>query len=285
MSSEKKIEDSLAFQYDPAPQRSPEWLARKRGKIGGSRLEDWLSVSRAKGKEGKPLKARLDYEKELMFERQFGTSFEIFVNDAMQDGIDFEDFAAKQFAIEMDVILAEVGCWYNDFMVVSPDRLVFPKGSNDTDFDNAIGVLEVKIVKDNTFTQILMADPKETHAISKLDENGEPELDKKGKPVMIGTGVPDKHWKQIQSQLKATGLSKGWYVALNFNTKRYVIIEVERDEEFMEYLMEAIQEELVTEPFALDYVHEIKGEIPSGVSLGADLDRSDSNLTTGDWSR
>lgn len=254
--AEFTLEQKLQFHYDPAEQRSPQWLKRKQGKIGASRLEDWLAVSKAKATLGKPLKARLDYEKELMFERQFDTHFEVWVSDAMQDGIDYEAFAAQQFAQEMGVEVAEAGCWYNHFLVVSPDRIVFPVGTNLTyvnheeDMKGALGVVEIKIVKDNTFTEILYS------------------------------GVPSKHMKQIQAQLKATGLSKGWYVALNFNTKRFVIIEVEADTEFHEYLMEAIQEELVTEPFSLDTVHKIKGEIPSGVELGAPIDRSDSNIDT-----
>jgi len=249
------LEQRLAFHYDPAPQRSPEWLARKRGKIGASRLEDWLAVSKAKGKVGQPLKARLDYEKELMFERQFETSFEVWVNDAMQEGIDYEGFAVQQFLEAYPQYLAtEVGCWYNDFMVVSPDRLLLKRypddAPNEPTLDDAEAVLEIKIVKDNTFTEILMS------------------------------GVPPKHMKQVQAQLKATGLTKGYYCALNFNTKRFVVIEVERDEEFCDYLMEAIQEELVTEPFALDQVHKIKGELPMGSDGlgGANIDRSDSNI-------
>jgi hypothetical protein len=83
----------LTFEYSGAPQRSPEWLALKRGKIGSSKLVDWLAVSKAKNSLGKPLKARLDYEKELIFERTFGVSFNVWVSEAMQDGIDLEDFA------------------------------------------------------------------------------------------------------------------------------------------------------------------------------------------------
>lgn len=247
--------NSLTFVYDPAPQRSSEWLARKRGKIGASRLGDWMAVSKAKTGAGKPLKARLDYEKELMFERQFGVSFNVFVSDAMQEGIDYEDFARKQFELTTGLVAIEVGCWYNNFMTVSPDRLVFVAGQSTDDMSYAQGVLEIKIVKDNTFTEILMS------------------------------GVPPKHMKQVQAQLKATGLSKGWYVALNFNTKRFVIIDVERDEEFIDYMMESIQEQLVTEPFSLEQVFEIKGEIPSWANDigGAPVDRSDSNINTGGW--
>jgi hypothetical protein len=284
--AERTTAEKLQWHYDAAPQRSPEWLKRKRGKIGASKLEDWMATSKAKATLGKPLKARLDYEKELMFERQFDTNFEVFVNAAMQEGIDYEDFAREQFGLQSGLSTCEVGCWYNDFMVVSPDRLVFPKGSNVNDFDNAVAILEIKIVKDNTFTDILMADPKDTHAVPKLDEKGEPVLDAKDKPVMVGTGVPEKHWKQMQSQMWATGLHKGYYVALNFNTKKFVIIEVEYDPEFIEYVAEAIQEELVTKPFALDKVYAIQGEIPdwSNAQMGADLDRSDSNVKP-DWSK
>lgn len=248
------MENPLKFHYDPEPQRSPGWLARKRGKIGASRLEDWMSVSKAKASLGKPLKARLDYEKELMFERQFGVSFNNFVTDAMQDGIDNEDFAAKQFEAQTGYQLAEVGCWYNEFMAVSPDRLVFP-ADVETALSNAIGVLEVKVVRDNTFAEILMS------------------------------GVPSKHMKQVQAQMLATGLKKGWYVAINFTTKRFIIIEVEPDQEFCDYLLEAIQEELVTEPFALDTVYEVKGELPdwSAQTTGAVVDHSDSNINTKGW--
>src|SRR5690606_39057602 len=128
--------------------------------------------------------------KELMFERQFNTSFEVWVSGAMQDGIDFEDFAAKQFASQMGFSVAECGSWANEFMVVSPDRIVFPAHDGieyvgDAEaMAGALGVVEIKIVKDNTFTEILMS------------------------------GVPSKHMKQLQSQLLATGLKRGWYVAL-----------------------------------------------------------------------
>lgn len=235
----------LTFQYDPAPQRSLEWLARKRGKIGASRISDWLAVSKAKATTGKPLKARLDYEKELMFERQFGVSFNIWVSEAMQDGIDFEDFARKQFEQITGNKCEEVGCWYNDFMAVSPDRKIIDKPQG----------IEIKIVKDNTFVDVLM------------------------------DGVPRKHWEQIQCQLLATKWEKIFYVCLNFTTKKIVIIEVLPDEEFQQYVLEAIQEELVTEPFKLDAVHDVVGEIPQGVVFeAAKIDQSDSNVNNGgDW--
>jgi len=232
----------MKFEYFDGPQRSPEWFTIRRGKIGSSRLVDWLSVSKAKSGAGKPLKARLDYEKELMFERQFGTSFETYVNSAMQDGIDYEDFARLQYEKITGNTCAECGCWYNEYFVASPDRTV----SDD-------GLLEIKILKDNSFTDVLI------------------------------NGVPDKHWKQIQGQLFASGRDWCDYVAVNFNTKKVAIIRVEPDKEFFDYLELALKEELVTETFALTNVHDIQGDIPEGVILGASLDRSDTNLSNGGW--
>jgi predicted phage-related endonuclease len=238
----------LGFTYDPAPQRSAEWLADKRGKIGASRLADWLAVSKAKTGAGRPLKARLDYEKELMFERQFGVSFNNFVTEAMQDGIDFEAFAAEQYEKLTGTKVEECGCWYNDFFVASPDRTV---GED--------GLIEIKIVRDNTFVDVLM------------------------------DGVPDKHWKQIQGQLWATGRKWCDYVCVNFTTKKVAIIRVMPDKEFHEYLAEAVQEELVTEPFTLNEVHDIIGELPDWTRgelasiSGAQVDRSDTNVKTEGW--
>lgn len=250
--AENKVEehDPLAFVYSGAPQRSPEWLSIKRGRIGASRLSDWLAVSKAKASVGKPLKPRLDYEKELMFERQFGVSFEVYVNSAMQEGIDFEAYAANEYALLNDVALQEVGCWYNDFIAVSPDRAIVTK--------EGVAVnsgIEIKIVKDNTFTEILVS------------------------------GVPDKHYKQIQGQLWATGWEWIDYVALNFNTKKFVVIRVERDEELIDYMKLSVQEKLVVTEFnTLNVVFDITQEIPDA-ELGAPIDRSDGNvgISAGEW--
>lgn len=235
--------DPLAFEYYGGPQRAPEWYKIKRGRIGASSLWRWLAVSKAAKTLGKPLKPRLDYETELMFERQFDTSFEVYVNSAMQDGIDYEDFAAQQYATIKGVTLEEQGCYYNDFFCASPDRKITGVNAG----------IEVKIVKDNTFTEILVS------------------------------GVPDKHYKQIQGQLWGTGWDYVDYVALNFNTKKIVIIRVQRDEELIKYLELSVQEKLVVSEFQLeDRVFDVIGEIPESVEFGAEVDRSDSNIN-GEW--
>lgn len=243
------MDNPLDFKYEGAPQRSPEWFARKRGKIGASRIGDWLAVSKAKATAGKPLKARLDYEKELMFERQFGVSFNNFISDAMQDGIDFENFAANQFEDIYKHELEEVGCWYNNYMAVSPDRKIkgLPQG------------VEIKVVRDNTFVDVLM------------------------------DGVPRKHWEQIQCQLLATGWESIFYVCVNFTTNKLVTIQVLPDKEFQDYVIEAIQEELITQPFALNDMHDIVGALPdwtrdeAAAISGAKVDHSDNNISNGGW--
>lgn len=235
------MSDKLAFEYDGAPQRSPEWLARKRGRIGSSKLDAWLATSVAKGKEGTPLKARLDYEKQLMFERQFDTNFETYINSAMQDGIDFEDWARRQYTQITGNACDECGCWYNDFFCASPDRTI---GED--------GLLEIKILKDNSFTDVLI------------------------------DGVPKKYWKQIQGQLWASGRKWCDFEAVNFNTKKVVILRVLPDKEFHEYLAESVQEKLVVDKFIETNVHDIVGEIPVGLVLPGD-ENIESNIGNGGW--
>lgn len=235
----------MDFQYSDAPQRSPEWLKLRQGKIGASRLVDWLAVSKAEKTKGKPLKARLDYEKELMFERQFNTSFEVWVSSAMQDGIDLEDFGRKQYEAIKGVTVIEVGCWYNDYFVASPDRKVA---------DDDAGI-EIKILKDNSFTEVLFS------------------------------GVPEKHWDQIQGQLWATGWAYVDYVAVNLNSKKVVVIRVLPDPEFHDYLVEAVQEELVTAPFTLDNVYDIRGAIPEGLVIEEQEREPDGSAIIGGWDK
>lgn len=213
------------FEYSGAPQRSPEWFALRRGKVTASRLCDWLAASKAKDTVGKPLKARLDYEKELMFERQFGVSFNVYVSDAMQDGIDFENFARTQYNKITGRTMVECGAWYSAAFCASPDGTIGEDGLG-----------EIKIVRDNTFTEILIS------------------------------GVPEKHWQQIQGQLWASGRKWCDYVAVNLNTKRVVIIRVEVDQEFHDYLEEAVIETLVVAKFDETNLHPIVGALPDAMS-------------------
>lgn len=201
----------MKFEYFGGEQRSPEWYRLRLGRVTASRLSDWLAVSKAKNTPGKPLKARLDYEKELLFERKFDVSFDNYVSEQMEDGINLEDYALQQYAKITGNTVRSVGAWYNEYFVASPDGAVTEKGA-----DTEEGIAEVKVVRDNTFTEVL------------------------------SEGVPDKWQKQIQGELLASG--KKWcdFIALNLNTKKIVIVRILPDSDEQDFIKLSIVEELVT---------------------------------------
>jgi hypothetical protein len=216
----------MEFQYFEGEQRSPEWFKIRLAKVTSSRLSDWLAVSKAKATAGQPLKARLDYEKELLFERVFGTSFETYVSEAMQDGIDYEDLARREYKRVKGVEVIPVGCWYNDYFVASPD------GGISTD-----GIAEIKIVKDNSFTDLLTGS---------FDKSGE------HIPALSENGLLSKWWKQVQGQLWASG--KEWcdFIAVNFNTKKIKIVRIFPDVEFHKWVELTIVEEFTLDETIFD---------------------------------
>lgn len=230
----------LEFHYDDSPQDSPQWLAVKRGRIGASGLYKWLAVSKSKATPGKPLKARLDYEKELMFERQFNVSFEHYMNSAMQDGKDFEEWAAEQYEQQTKVRLERVGCWYNEFFAASPDR---------KRVEQPAGV-EIKILKDNSFLEVL--DNKKV-----MQDNGWEVIEK-----LADSSSVKKHWTQIQGQLWATSWEYVDYAPVNFNSGQLAIIRIKPSPTFHEYLALSVQEQLVVDKFNTDNIYPIIGEIP-----------------------
>jgi hypothetical protein len=221
----------MQFEYWPGVQRTKEWYDLRIGKVTASRLDDWLAVSKAKGKEGKPLQKRLDYERELQYERQFGVAYQNYVSDAMLDGIELEDFARRQYIKITNKFAEPCGAWYNDHFVASPDSII----SQMKESDGPYGLLEIKIVRDNTFSDILL------------------------------NGVPQKHWRQIQGQLWASGYTWCDYVALNLNTKKIKIIRVEPDKEFHEWLELVVPEPISVEPFSEESLYDIRGEVPTNI--------------------
>lgn len=236
----------LTFHEDTSPQHSPQWLACKRGRIGSSNTWKWLAVSKAKATAGEPLKVRLDYEKELQFERQFNTNFEHFTNAAMDQGNEFEDWVGRQYSDIFGVELERVGCWYNEFYCASPDRRI-------VGYFNA-GV-EIKVLYDTSFTEVMAN-------VKALRENNQDVLSK-------ATTVY-KHWQQMQGQMWATGWKYVDYVAVNFNSKKVATIRVVRDEDFITKLGNAVQEPLSVPKFETGAVHNIKGEIPTGLVMSND---------------
>ena len=219
----------MDFEYFGGMQKSPEWFALRLGKVTASRLVDWLAVSKAKATLGAPLKPRLDYEKELLFERQFGVSYDNFVTPAMQEGIDFENFARQQYEKISGIPVDECGAWYNDVFVASPDGVM-------RDAQNrVIGLLEIKVLRDTSFTEVLVS------------------------------GVPDKHYKQIQGQLWASGAEWCDYVAINLNTRKIKIIRVERDQEMIDWIELTLTEKLVTAELDTENVYDFMDELPENL--------------------
>ena len=230
------MEATKGFEYFVGAQRTPEWFKLRLGKVTASRLCDWLAVSKSKAAAGTPLKPRLDYEKELMFERQFGVSFDNYVTSAMQDGIDFEDFARRQYEKVTGRHIEPCGAWYSGIFMASPDGTI-----------GADGLAEIKVVRDTTFTEIL------------------------------ATGVVDKHWKQIQGQLWASGREWCDYIVINLNTRKIKIIRVERDEEFIQWIELTLTEKFVVAELDTNDVFDFVDAIPEGMVEAAE------KSLTGGW--
>lgn len=128
------------FTYLDTAQGSPEWVAKRYGKVTASRLADWLAV----GKNGNSLKARKDYELELAYEKQFKVAYQRYVTPAMQAGLDYEDKFADAYSSHMGVPVEKCGTFYNDKFAASSDRLV---GDD--------GLIEVKVLGDASFVDVL----------------------------------------------------------------------------------------------------------------------------------
>jgi len=243
------------YHYDPTPQRTPGWYKRREGKVTASRLEDFLSVSKAEKTKGQKLKKRLDYELEIQYERQFGVSYNNYVSDAMLDGQVLETFALSQFEKITGLKVTPVGCWYNDNFVASPDGAIG---------DDALA--EAKVLRDASFSALLAGTIKKGKKGKKATKTTEATPDEPDVhiPALSEEGVHSKFWKQMQGQLRASGRKYCWFVAINTNTKKLYMQRVERDETFMEWLdlnlTEIISPE--TKPFNTDAVFDFRDEAP-----------------------
>jgi predicted phage-related endonuclease len=194
--------DVNKFEYSDAPQRSPEWIDLRAGKVTASRLKDWLAVSK---RDSKPLQARKDYEAELAFEIEFGVPFTRFVTSAMEQGQLMEEFLKREYEKMQafdgtKVIVRPVGCYYNNYFVASPD------GEIDGD-----GLIECKWVYDKTYLDVL------------------------------ANGVPEEHMLQMQGQMWAADKKWCDYVVGNANTNTFTCMRVERDEEIINRIKESLE--------------------------------------------
>lgn len=127
------------------PQRSPEWYAVRLGKLTASRAGDML----AQIKSGEAA-ARRDYRTQLVCERLTSTSQDdVFINDAMQRGMDKEADAFAAYEALTGELAHTVGFISHDTIMAgcSPDGVI-------GDF---AGVLECKCPKSATHLKYLRA--------------------------------------------------------------------------------------------------------------------------------
>lgn len=199
----KQPKAGKGFTYLDTAQGSPEWVAKRYGKVTASRLADWLAESKPSKKDGSTywLKRRTDYELELAYEKQFKVAYQRYVTPAMQAGLDYEDKFADAYSSHMGVPVEKCGTFYNDRFAASPDRLV---GDD--------GLLEVKVLGDSSFSDVLI------------------------------NGVPAEYNLQIQGQLLATGRQWCDFVAGNLNTGRFKVIRVEADKELIGKIVDSLSD-------------------------------------------
>lgn len=152
-------------------QRSEEWFQARLGKVTASRVADVL----AKIKSGESA-SRRNYKIQLVSERLTGERQETYVNQAMQDGIDREQFARDRYVQQFGEV-EEVGFIQHPTLEAgaSPDGLV------GTD-----GIIEIKCPMGSTHTETLMTQE-----------------------------VPSKYVPQIQFQLLVTGRKWCDFVSYN----------------------------------------------------------------------
>ena len=152
-------------------QRSEEWFQARLGKVTASRVADVL----AKIKSGESA-SRRNYKIQLVSERLTGEKQETYVNQAMQDGIDREQFARDRYVKQFGEV-EEVGFVKHPTLEAgaSPDGLV------GTD-----GIIEIKCPMGSTHTETLMTQE-----------------------------VPSKYVPQIQFQLLVTGRKWCDFVSYN----------------------------------------------------------------------
>lgn len=114
-------------------QGSPEWMALRVGKIGGSRVADLLT----EGRNGESL-TRRKYKNELIRERLTGRKLDTYKTPAMQRGIDLEPMARAWYEVHNNVFVDQVAIVLHPTIEggqCSPDGLV----------DATNSLIEVKI--------------------------------------------------------------------------------------------------------------------------------------------
>jgi putative phage-type endonuclease len=104
-------------------QGSPEWMALRIGKIGGSRVADLLT----EGRGGAESLTRKKYKNELIRERLTGKKLDTYKTPAMQRGIDLEPMARAWYEVKYNTFVDQVAIVLHPTIEgaqCSPDGLV-----------------------------------------------------------------------------------------------------------------------------------------------------------------
>lgn len=186
-------------------QRSAEWFAQRAGKFTGSRFVDVMARNK---RTGEPLKAYHDLIWQVVVERMTGQPVDGASGYALQWGEDVEPFAREAYEFETGSIVNEGGFIVHpkyEFAGCSPDGLV----GNDKG-------IEMKCPKSSA-----------VHLERFI------------------YGVPDEYIPQIQGCMWVTGRESWDFVSFDPRmpeSHQLLIIQVERDEAFIEGLEKAVLE-------------------------------------------
>jgi putative phage-type endonuclease len=104
-------------------QGSPEWMALRIGKIGGSRVADVLT----EGRGGSESLTKRKYKNELIRERLTGRKLDTYKTPAMQRGIDLEPMARAWYEVKYNTFVDQVAIVLHpsiDGGQCSPDGIV-----------------------------------------------------------------------------------------------------------------------------------------------------------------
>ena len=107
---------------------SAEWMEARRGLVTASRCADVLALLKKKNDEAAP---RKKYRMELAIEILTGQSFQRYVSQEMQWGIDQEPFARAAYEIKRNTLVETCGFFVHptvDRFGASPDGLVGSEG-------------------------------------------------------------------------------------------------------------------------------------------------------------
>jgi len=167
-------------------QRSEEWFQARLGLVTASRVVDVL----AKIKSGESA-SRRNYKIQLVSERLTGERQETYINQAMQDGIDREQFARDRYVQQFGEV-EEVGFVKHPTLEAgaSPDGMV---GDD--------GIIEIKCPMGSTHTETLMTQD-----------------------------IPSKYVPQVQFQLLVTGRKWCDFVSYNPMFPEHLQVFVKRIE-------------------------------------------------------